>query len=69
MCRNTVCQIPPPPPPFGTCATLDAGGAPEKSVGVPPSPPPPPPHCGVAVRALDLQSEGRDANPTRCVRS
>ena len=33
---------PPPPPPlssfFGTCATLDAGGAPKKSVGVPPPP-------------------------------
>ena len=26
-----------------TCATFDADGAPEKSVGVPPPPPPPPP--------------------------
>ena len=39
MCRNTeMCRIPPPPP-FGTCATIDFGGAPKKkSVGVPPPP-------------------------------
>ena len=35
-----MCRIRPPFP-FGTCATLDAGGAPKKKDSPPPPPPPP----------------------------
>ena len=31
MCRNTE-MFRTPPPPFGTCATIDFGGAPKKKV-------------------------------------
>ena len=60
MCR----RIPPPPrAPFGTCATLDAGGAPKKKV----SESPPPPAHQLFWDLRDFRGWRRSEKKKKCV--